>query len=220
MKQTTIVAAALALAVAAAPITTHASRVGAPAPAFNGTDSKGKVHNLSDFKGKWVVLEWHNEGCPYVRKHYGGNNMQKLQKEWTAKGVVWLTVLSSAAGQQGHMEAAQADAYFAQKNAAPSAVLLDCVRRDRAPLRRQDHAAHVRHQPRRHPGLQRRDRRQADQRSGRPRDRYQLRVGGAQRRHGRQGRHDGDVASLRLRHQVRAVTALQRPSASAERQRP
>jgi peroxiredoxin len=125
MKKTTILAAALAIAVAAAPMTTHASKTGAPAPAFKGTDSKGKVHSLSDFKGKWVVLEWHNEGCPYVKKHYGGNNMQRLQQEWTSKGVVWLTILSSAADQQGYMEAAQANAYFAQKNAAPSAILLD-----------------------------------------------------------------------------------------------
>ena len=125
MKMKILVAAGLALAAAAAPTTIDASRVGAQAPEFRGTDTKGTVHNLSDFKGKWVVLEWHNEGCPYVRKHYGGNNMQQLQKEWTAKGVVWLTVISSATGQQGHMEAAQADAYFAQQNAAPSAVLLD-----------------------------------------------------------------------------------------------
>jgi peroxiredoxin len=125
MKQTKIVAAALAIATLVAPITIDASRVGAPAPEFNGTDTKGKVHSLSDFKGKWVVLEWHNEGCPYVKKHYGGNNMQQLQKEWTAKGVVWLTVISSAPGQQGYQEAAQADAYFAQQNASPSAVLLD-----------------------------------------------------------------------------------------------
>jgi len=125
MKMKILVAAGLAIAAAAAPTTIDASRVGAQAPEFRGTDTKGTVHNLSDFKGKWVVLEWHNEGCPYVRKHYGGNNMQQLQKEWTAKGVVWLTVISSATGQQGHMEAAQADAYFAQQNAAPSAVLLD-----------------------------------------------------------------------------------------------
>lgn len=125
MKTTTIVAAALALAVAAAPVPTHASKVGAPAPVFKATDSKGKVHNLADFKGKWVVLEWHNEGCPYVRKHYGGSNMQKLQQEWTAKGVVWLTVISSATGQQGYMKPAQADAYFAQQKASPSAILLD-----------------------------------------------------------------------------------------------
>jgi peroxiredoxin len=125
MRTTTFVAAAITVAIAAAPITTHASKIGAPAPNFKGTDSKGAVHNLSDFKGKWVVLEWHNEGCPYVKKHYGGQNMQRLQKEWTAKGVVWLTILSSASGQQGHMEPAQANAYFAKQNAAPSAILLD-----------------------------------------------------------------------------------------------
>jgi peroxiredoxin len=125
MKTTTFVAAAMAVAIAAAPIPTYASKVGAPAPNFKGTDSKGTVHNLSDFKGRWVVLEWHNEGCPYVKKHYGGQNMQRLQKEWTAKGVVWLTILSSASGQQGHMEPAQANAYFAKQNAAPSAILLD-----------------------------------------------------------------------------------------------
>jgi peroxiredoxin len=121
----TMIAASLALVVAATPVTTHASRVGAPAPDFTGTDTRGQVHNLSDFKGKWVVLEWHNEGCPYVKKHYGGQNMQTLQKEWTAKGVVWLTILSSGAGQQGHMDAAQATAYFAQQDAAPTAILLD-----------------------------------------------------------------------------------------------
>ena len=125
MRTTTFVAAAIAVAIAAAPITTHASKIGAPAPNFKGTDSKGAVHNLSDFKGKWVVLEWHNEGCPYVKKHYGGQNMQRLQKEWTAKGVVWLTILSSASGQQGHMEPAQANAYFAKQHATPSAILLD-----------------------------------------------------------------------------------------------
>ena len=125
MKTTTFAAAAMAVAIAAAPITIHASKVGAPAPNFKGTDSKGTVHNLSDFRGKWVVLEWHNEGCPYVKKHYGGQNMQKLQQEWTAKGVVWLTILSSASGQQGHMEPAQANAYFAKQNAVPSAILLD-----------------------------------------------------------------------------------------------
>jgi peroxiredoxin len=121
----TIVAATLAIAVAAASMTAQASRIGAPAPNFTGTDSKGKVHRLSDFKGRWVVLEWHNEGCPYVGKHYGGQNMQKLQREWTARGVAWLTVISSAAGQQGYMEPAQADAYFARQKAAQTAVLLD-----------------------------------------------------------------------------------------------
>ena len=125
MKKTTIVAAALAIAVGAAPLTTHASKVGAPAPVFKGTDTKGKVHSLSDFKGKWVVLEWHNQTCPYVVKHYGSGNMQRLQKEWTAKGVVWLTVSSSAPGKQGYVDAAKANALMKDKAGAPSAVLLD-----------------------------------------------------------------------------------------------
>ena len=100
-------------------------KVGAPAPAFTATDNRGQSHSLSDFKGKWVVLEWHNEGCPYVRKHYGSGNMQKLQKEWTARGVVWLSVISSAPGKQGHQTAEQSQAYQAQQNGSPTAVLLD-----------------------------------------------------------------------------------------------
>jgi peroxiredoxin len=102
-----------------------AAKVGEKAPDFSVTDSNGKAHKLSDFKGKWVVLEWHNQGCPYVKKHYGSGNMQKLQKEWTAKGVVWLSVISSAQGQQGYVTAAQANAYVAEQKAAATAVLLD-----------------------------------------------------------------------------------------------
>jgi peroxiredoxin len=113
------------LALAGNPASLDASRVGEPAPAFTATDSKGKAHNLSDFKGKWVVLEWHNNGCPYVKKHYEGGNMQKLQKEWTANGVVWLTVISSAQGQQGHLTGPDADAYAAKIGASPTAILLD-----------------------------------------------------------------------------------------------
>ena len=102
-----------------------AAKVGEKAPDFSVTDSNGKTHTLSDFKGKWVVLEWHNQGCPYVKKHYNSGNMQKLQKEWTAKGVVWLSVVSSAQGQQGYVTPAQANAYLAEQKAAPTAVLLD-----------------------------------------------------------------------------------------------
>jgi len=72
-----------------------------------------------------VVLEWHNQGCPYTRKHYVSGNMQALQKEWTAKGVVWLTVISSAPGQQGYVTPGQENAYLAQVHAAPTAVLMD-----------------------------------------------------------------------------------------------
>ena len=73
-----------------------AVKVGDPAPGFTSVDSNGKQQSLSNYKGKYVVLEWHNQGCPYTKKHYESGNMQRLQKEWTEKGVVWLTVISSA----------------------------------------------------------------------------------------------------------------------------
>lgn len=117
-------AAAVALAVTL-PLPVSAAKVNEKAPDFSVTDSNGTTHKLADFKGKWVVLEWHNQGCPYVKKHYNSGNMQKLQKEWTAKGVVWLTVISSAQGQQGYVTPAQANAYVAEQKAAPTAVLLD-----------------------------------------------------------------------------------------------
>lgn len=100
-------------------------RVGEPALDFTGTDSHGKTHKLSDYKGKFVVLEWTNNGCPYTQKHYESGNMQALQKQWTAKGVVWLTILSFAQGQQGYMTAAQENAYIAKIHAAPTAAILD-----------------------------------------------------------------------------------------------
>jgi peroxiredoxin len=115
---------ALALAVTVSSLA-WAARVGEPAPAFTGTDTNGTRHALADYKGKWVVLEWHNQGCPYVGKQYGSGNMQKTQKEWTSKGVVWLTVISSAPGTQGYVTAPQADAYVRDKHASPTAVLLD-----------------------------------------------------------------------------------------------
>src|SRR5689334_18979348 len=102
-----------------------AARVGDAAPAFTATDSHGQKHNLADYKGKVVVLEWHNQGCPYTQKHYASGNMQKLQKEWTAKGVVWLTVISSAPGKQGFVTPAQENDYLKSQNAAPTAVLMD-----------------------------------------------------------------------------------------------
>ena len=101
------------------------ARVGAAAPNFVGTDSNGRTHQLRDYQGKVVVLEWHNQGCPYTKKHYESGNMQRLQKEWTAKGVVWLTVISSAPGEQGYVTAAQENEYLKKVNAAPTAVLLD-----------------------------------------------------------------------------------------------
>lgn len=100
-------------------------KVGAAAPAFMGTDSNGRTESLDQFKGKYVVLEWHNQGCPFTKKHYVSGNMQALQKEWTAKGVVWFTVISSAPGQDGYMTASAENAYVKKVGADPTAVLLD-----------------------------------------------------------------------------------------------
>jgi peroxiredoxin len=99
--------------------------VGEPAPDFTATDTTGKVHKLSEYQGKFVVLEWTNRGCPYTQKHYNSGNMQRLQREWTSRGVVWLTVISSAPGKQGYVTASEENAYLKQANAAPTAVLLD-----------------------------------------------------------------------------------------------
>ena len=89
------------------------------------TDSNGTVHNLSDFAGKNVVLEWTNDGCPYVKKHYKSGNMQALQKEAAADGTVWLSVISSAPGKQGHVSGEQANTLTSTRGAAPTAVILD-----------------------------------------------------------------------------------------------
>lgn len=102
-----------------------AATVGEPAPGFSAVDSNGKTQRLSDYKGKFVVLEWHNQGCPYTKKHYASGNMQRLQKEWTAKGVAWLTVISSAPGTQGFVTPTQENEYLKIVNAAPTAVILD-----------------------------------------------------------------------------------------------
>jgi len=114
----------LALALAAG-TTLAAPEVGQPAPAFTLTDSNGQSHNLADFKGKFVVLEWLNHGCPFVKKHYDSNNMQKLQKEYTGKDVVWLSIVSSAPGKQGHMSPAETNQAKEEKGSAATAVLLD-----------------------------------------------------------------------------------------------
>jgi len=81
---------------------------GQPAPAFSETDASGATQALSDYKGEWLVVEWFNKDCPYVRKHYGSGNMQALQKKYTDKDVKWLTVISSAEGKQGYVGAEQA----------------------------------------------------------------------------------------------------------------
>ena len=93
------------------------------------TDSNGQTHNLSDFAGQTVVLEWTNHKCPYVKKHYNtdfeGGNMQNLQKAAADNDVVWLSVISSAPGKQGHVDGAKANLLSAERGAVPAAVILD-----------------------------------------------------------------------------------------------
>ena len=101
------------------------AKVGQPAPDFTLTDCSGKSVSLSDFKGKTVVLEWVNHGCPFVVKHYGAGNMQKLQADATAKGAVWLSICSSAPGKQGHMSAADAEKKCTEVESAATAYLID-----------------------------------------------------------------------------------------------
>ena len=113
------------LAIASTLPASAAVEPGQEAPEFTLTDSKGTSHKLSDFRGKLVVLEWLNHECPFVKKHYSGGDMQKLQQEYTAKGVVWLSIISSAPGKQGHRTGPQAEADTSDKKAAPTAVLLD-----------------------------------------------------------------------------------------------
>lgn len=99
--------------------------IGKPAPAFTGTDSNGNKVSLEEFRGKTVVLEWTNHDCPFVRKHYGSGNMQALQKEASDDDVVWLSVISSAPGRQGHVSPERAKELTVARKAAPSAVILD-----------------------------------------------------------------------------------------------
>ena len=116
--------AVTALAVIAAPASA-APMIGQAAPNFRAADVNGKPVSLSDFRGKTVVIEWHNPGCPFVKKHYGSGNMQKAQAAAARDGVVWLTINSGAPGKQGHMSGAEAKALLASAGARPTAYLLD-----------------------------------------------------------------------------------------------
>ncbi len=115
-----MVAAACGAAGAAA-----AAVPGAAAPAFTVTDTSGKAVRLADYKGKYVVLEWTNPECPFVRKHYSSGNMQGLQKEWDAKDVVWLAVNSTSAKSGEFKTAAEMSAWMREQGAAPAATLID-----------------------------------------------------------------------------------------------
>lgn len=104
--------------------------VGAAAPAFTATDTRGGSHSLAGYAGKWIVLEWFNHGCPYTRKHYvpldgGTGNTQAMQQEYTKRGVIWLSVVSSGPGRQGYTSAEKADDEARKKGAAPTAIIRD-----------------------------------------------------------------------------------------------
>lgn len=99
--------------------------VGSAAPDFSLADANGKTHSLSQYKSKYVVLEWFNPECPFVKKHYGSNNMQKLQQEYTSKGVVWLTIDSNAPGSEGNITTEQAQKITASWKTHQTALLLD-----------------------------------------------------------------------------------------------
>lgn len=99
--------------------------VGEAAPDFQAVDTYEREHSLSQYRGEWVVLEWLNHKCPFVRKHYDNNVMQALQKKYAEQGVIWLSIVSSAPGKQGHFTNARANALTEDKGAAPHAVLID-----------------------------------------------------------------------------------------------
>jgi peroxiredoxin len=113
------------LAGAFALVTVHAADVGAPAPQFTAKDAKGATVSLSELRGKVVALEWVNFDCPFVNKHYGTGNMQKLQAEYTKKGVTWLTISSSAEGKEGFLEASKLGQLADSKGNKASHVIAD-----------------------------------------------------------------------------------------------
>jgi len=114
-----------ALVCGAAAASFAAPVIGQKAPDFSVKDSQGRTQRLSDYKGRYVVLEWFNGQCPFVHKHYDSGNMQKLQEAWLKKGVVWLTINSSAPGKAGQVTAEQANEDMRKFKAAPTAFLLD-----------------------------------------------------------------------------------------------
>ncbi len=119
--RTTVLSLSLALAL---PLSA-AVETGSAAPGFTLADTSGQTHSLADFKGKFVVLEWTNHQCPFVVKHYQEGHMQALQEQLTGEGVVWLQIVSSAEGKQGHVTAEQGEALRESKEMMSTAMLLD-----------------------------------------------------------------------------------------------
>src|SRR5947199_7436300 len=123
--KTKLLTALLALAASTALFAADSPAVGTNAPDFSLSDSKGKTQSVSQYKGKYVVLEWFNPECPFVKKHYGSGNMQKLQEEYTGKGVVWLTIDSNAPGSEGNLSADAASKVMTGWKTRQTALLLD-----------------------------------------------------------------------------------------------
>jgi len=123
--KTKLLTALLTIAASTALFAADSPAVGTNAPDFSLTDSKGKTQSVSQYKGKYVVLEWFNPECPFVKKHYGSGNMQKLQEEFTGKGIVWLTIDSNAPGLEGHLTAEQANDKMAEWKTKQTALVLD-----------------------------------------------------------------------------------------------
>src|ERR1700704_3067972 len=123
--KTKLLTTLLTLAASTALFAADSPAVGTTAPDFSLTDSKGKTQTVSQYKGKYVVLEWFNPDCPFVKKHYGSGNMQKLQAEFTGKGVVWLSIDSSAPGLEGNLTAEQAEKKMTEWKTKQTALVLD-----------------------------------------------------------------------------------------------
>jgi peroxiredoxin len=189
-------------------------QTGTSAPGFTAVDSKGKRHTLAAYKGKIVVLEWTNHECPYTVKHYATGNMQALQMAATESGAIWLTVVSSRPGSQGHVEALEADKLTADRHAHPTAVLLDPAGDLGKLYGARVNASYVRHRCVGHARVHGRHRRSAD---GRPCQRQgcaQLRARSSGcRRRGTAGRRGID-APLRLHREV--LTGRQRISKAVQ----
>jgi peroxiredoxin len=115
----------LGVLVSSCGVTLAEVQVGKEAPDFALSDTNGKTRHLSDYRGKYVVLEWYQPDCPFVRKHYNSGNMQALQKEYVSQGVVWLSIDSSAAGQEGNYPADQLNQIALKTGSSRTALLLD-----------------------------------------------------------------------------------------------
>lgn len=123
--KTKLLLTAIASLIVGSLIAAESPKVGSAAPDFSLADAKGKTHSVSEYKGKWVVLEWFNPECPFVKKHYLSGNMQKLQKEFTGKGVVWMSIDSSAPGKEGNLTPEAASKQMDDWKIDASALLLD-----------------------------------------------------------------------------------------------